>query len=71
MGDILPTPYHLELTCISALDRLPEGSLEQKRELMDRAEREGWLIIFYHGYEQRAGYLERINGTRFLRPVEL
>lgn len=71
MGDILPTPHHLELTCISALDRLPEESLEQKRELMDRAEREGWLIIFYHGYDQRAGYLERINGTRYLRPVEL
>jgi glyoxylase-like metal-dependent hydrolase (beta-lactamase superfamily II) len=71
MGDLVPTSHHLALTCISSLDRAPERTLAKKRELEDLAEREGWLLVFYHGYECRAGYLERLNGERHLRLTEL
>ena len=71
LGDIVPTPYHLDLAAISAFDQFPEETLERKRELLTQAEREGWLIIFAHGHDQRAGYLERRNGSAYLRPVEL
>ena len=70
MGDIIPTPYHLDMACISALDQLPENTLEQKRELVHKATKDGWLLIFYHGSDRRAGFLEKRNGHVALRPVE-
>ncbi len=72
LGDLIPTPYHLPLTHIGAFDHSPDETQEWKEELLNRLEREGWLIIFTHGNEgNRAGYLERRNGTLSLRPVEV
>ncbi|MBM3958564.1 MAG: MBL fold metallo-hydrolase [SAR202 cluster bacterium] len=69
MGDLVPTPNHIVLPYITAFDRRPDDTLEEKRELLSRIEREGWLMVFAHGYEQRAGYLERIGGKMQLKPV--
>ena len=33
-----------------------------KKELLEN-EKEGWLMIFAHGYHQSAGYLERRKGN--------
>ncbi len=71
LGDIVPTPHHLNLPVISAFDRSPEVTLEQKRELSCRAEKEGWLLVFSHGHDVRAGYLERQGDMSYLRPVDL
>lgn len=71
MGDLVPTAYHLDLSCIPAFDRVPEETYEQKRELLDQAEKDGWLLVFSHGYDHKAGYLERRSGHRYLRPVEI
>jgi glyoxylase-like metal-dependent hydrolase (beta-lactamase superfamily II) len=71
MGDLVPTAHHLELSSITAFDQYPEQTLEMKRELLNRAEREGWLLIFPHGVDRKAGYLERYNGGARLRTIEL
>ena len=71
LGDIVPTPHHLNLVAISAFDSSPEATLQQKKDLLFRAEREGWLLVFSHGHDIRAGYLERRGGMGFLRPVDL
>lgn len=71
LGDVVPTPYHLNLPCIAAQDQHPETTLEVKRELIGRAVKEGWLVVFGHGNEQKAGYLEGRNGGVSLRPVNL
>jgi glyoxylase-like metal-dependent hydrolase (beta-lactamase superfamily II) len=71
LGDLVPTPYHLQLSCIAATDRLPEETLERKREFLAEATRDGWLLVFCHGITERAGYLESRNGRRHLRMVEL
>jgi glyoxylase-like metal-dependent hydrolase (beta-lactamase superfamily II) len=71
LGDLIPTPHHLDLAAISAFDQYPEDTLEMKREFLRKAEKEGWLLIFAHSYDQIAGYLERRNGHSYLRPVEL
>jgi glyoxylase-like metal-dependent hydrolase (beta-lactamase superfamily II) len=71
LGDLVPTPYHLNPGYISAFDQFPEHTLERKRELLEQAEHEGWLLVFYHGSSQKAGYLERRNGNSYLRPIEL
>ena len=60
-------PTHLILVAISAFDNSPEVTLEQKRDLLFRAEREGWLLVFSHGHEIRSGYLERRGGMGYLR----
>jgi glyoxylase-like metal-dependent hydrolase (beta-lactamase superfamily II) len=70
LGDLVPTPYHLKLSVIPAFDFSPQITLAQKQEVLAQAEREGWLLVFAHGYDTKAGYLQR--GKRaYLRSVDL
>lgn len=71
LGDLVPTPYHLDMAAISAFDQFPEETLDAKRDFLNHAEKAGWLLIFSHGNGHRAGYLEKRNGQQVLRPVEL
>ena len=71
LGELVPTPYHLELRAISAFDDSPENTLTQKKQVLAQAEREGWLLVFAHGHETKAGYLERRGHRSYLRPVDL
>ena len=70
LGDLVPTPHHLDLACIPAFDRYPEITLQTRKEVLNQAEEEGLLLLFAHGGpEERAGYLERRAGRRRFRPV--
>ena len=71
LGDLVPTPYHLQLSCIAATDRQPEETLQNKRAILKEAVSEGWLLIFSHAVSERAGYLEDRSGRLYLRPVSL
>ena len=71
VSDLIPTPYHLPLPHIPALDEHPNNTLAQKRELLNMAIDGGWLVIFGHGYEHRAGYVQQRNGHAQLQPVEI
>ena len=71
VSDLIPTPYHLPLPYIPALDEQPNNTLAQKRELLKMAVDGGWLVIFGHGYEHRAGYVQQRNGHAQLQPVEI
>jgi hypothetical protein len=55
---------------ISSFDYEPETTLDQKREILSDAEKQGWLLVFSHGHETRAGYLERRHDVSYLRPVD-
>ena len=70
-GDLIPTPYHLQLQCISAVDEFPNDTLIQKKELLDMIMKDGWIIVFSHGQNQRSGYVEERNGKPHLLPKEL
>ncbi|HCI86775.1 MAG TPA: MBL fold metallo-hydrolase [Dehalococcoidia bacterium] len=70
LANLIPTPNHLPLPYITAFDRYPDQTLAMKKELLDRCEKEGWLMIFAHGYHQSAGYLERRHGNIELRAVD-
>lgn len=69
LGDLVPTAYHLGLPTISSQDQFPEDTLEQKRRFLNAAERDGSLLLFSHGMDTRAGYLERRNGKLALTPA--
>jgi glyoxylase-like metal-dependent hydrolase (beta-lactamase superfamily II) len=70
-GDLIPTPYHLPLPYIGAFDQSPNRTLAEKRDLIKMAVDDGWLIIFGHAHEQRAGYVQQRNGKAQLLPVEM
>ena len=61
-GDLIPTPYHLPLVSISALDYSPGETLEAKRALLKMAVEEGLLLVFGHSQEPKSGYLQQRNG---------
>ena len=71
LGDLIPTPFHLALPYIAAHDQFPEETLETKRQLLTQAAKDGWLVIFSHGNAERAGYLEKRDGSITLRTVNL
>ncbi len=71
LGDLVPTPFHLNLPVISAFDYSPQNSLEQKREVLTDAEKYGWLIGFSHGHDVKSGYLERRGEMVYITPVDL
>jgi glyoxylase-like metal-dependent hydrolase (beta-lactamase superfamily II) len=71
MGDLVPTPFHLNLPVISAFDYSPQNSLEQKREILTDAEKYGWLLGFSHGHDVKSGYLERRGEMAYITPVDL
>ena len=70
-SDLIPTPYHLPLPHIAATDEYPNGTLERKKELLDMAVSGGWLMVFGHGHDYRAGYVQQKNGSARLLPVEM
>ena len=71
LGDLIPTPYHLPLRYISALDEAPNVTLEQKRRLLRMAIEDGWLLVYAHGYDTRASYIQQRNGTPQIHAVDI
>lgn len=71
LGDLIPTPHHLTLPWISSLDQDPEITLRYKRHFIEQAEKEGWLMLFSHGYKERAGTLIRQGGKPLLKAESL
>ncbi len=71
VADLMPTPFHVPLTCIGAFDQSPNDTLAEKREMIQTAIEGGWLLVFGHAFSQRAGYIEQRNGKHQLLPVEV
>ena len=70
-GDLIPTNFHIDPACISAYDQYPDDSFREKTDLIRRAVKEGFLLIFSHANNRKAGYLEERNGSILLKPVNL
>lgn len=68
-SDLIPTPYHLPLPYIPAIDEHPNETLVQKRELLEMIMGGGWVVAFGHGNDHRAGYVEERHGRPQLLPV--
>jgi glyoxylase-like metal-dependent hydrolase (beta-lactamase superfamily II) len=57
--DLLPTTSHLPLPFVMGYDLFPVGTLEAKRRLLERAAREGWMLLFYHDPRVALGRVRR------------
>ena len=62
LGDILPTHHHVALPYITAIDTHPAITLNQKRDLLNKADKDNWIILFGHGVHIKAGTLTHENG---------
>ena len=70
-GDLIPTPFHLPLHHIQATAEFPNDTLVQKRELLEMAMDDGWLIVFGNGNECNSAYVRDRGGVPQLVPVEI
>ena len=71
LGDLVSTNHHLPLAYIPAFDMYPMDTLKVKRDILEQAEDEGWLLIFSHDTEKVTGYLERRGGKVYLREAKV
>ncbi|MBI2847198.1 MAG: MBL fold metallo-hydrolase [Chloroflexi bacterium] len=71
LADFIPTHHHLNLPYISAFDLYPMSTLEEKKRFLDHAEKDGWLLIFGHDTEEKAGYVEKRGDRLHLKVVEV
>jgi glyoxylase-like metal-dependent hydrolase (beta-lactamase superfamily II) len=65
LGDLIPTSAHVPLPWIMGYDLEPLVTLESKRELLGRAEAEGWLMVFEHDPEVALGRVKRYEKGYF------
>ncbi|MGH7802767.1 MAG: MBL fold metallo-hydrolase [Candidatus Binatia bacterium] len=61
LGDIAPTRAHLRPAWNQAYDVDPLGTMEAKRKLLDRAERERWWVSFDHDASVACGRLDALS----------
>ena len=71
LGNLIPTPHHLPLAAISAIDQHPQNSLDFKRQTIQNAIESGWLLVFGNALEAQAGYIGERNGRNSFTPREL
>jgi glyoxylase-like metal-dependent hydrolase (beta-lactamase superfamily II) len=72
LADLVPTSAHLPLPWIMGYDLEPLVTLESRRRLYQRAEGEGWLLVFEHDPAVVAGRLGK-DGKAFglVNPLRL
>jgi len=71
LGDLVPTASHLKIPYIMGYDTHPMDTLKTKKQLLDRALRERWLLVFSHSPRIKAGYLEETDSGVKINPVDL
>lgn len=71
LAHLIPTPFHVALSTMTAFDKDPSEAFEQKREIVGMALNGGWLMIFGSAQQQSGAYVHQRNGKSQLRPVAL
>lgn len=65
LADLIPTASHLHPSLVMKYDLFPSEVKKMKRELLETAAREQWLLLFDHAPRIKAGHI-RQEGTRFV-----
>jgi len=66
LGDLIPTVSHLPLPYIMGYDLDPIQTLGSKRQVLDRACEEQWLLIFEHDPLVQAGYVSKDAAGKYV-----
>lgn len=65
-ADIFPTAAHIEPKWIMAYDNKPETTLKEKRNFLDKAAKENWIMFFEHDPYYSACSIGEKNGKFFI-----
>ncbi len=69
LGDLVPTTSHLKIPYIMGYDLFPLDIIKKKKEILGRALKERWLLIFEHDPKYPFGYLEERDGKPVFKPL--
>jgi glyoxylase-like metal-dependent hydrolase (beta-lactamase superfamily II) len=69
VSDIMPTATHIKYPYIAAYDLFPLGTLRVKKELIKKAAKEGWFLLFYHDPSLRCATVALENERPLLSKV--
>jgi glyoxylase-like metal-dependent hydrolase (beta-lactamase superfamily II) len=64
LGDLIPTPEHIPVHYHMAYDLEPLTLMAKKRDVLEQAARDGWLLLFDHDPRARVGRVE-VDAGRF------
>jgi len=70
LGDLIPTTYHLRLPYLTGFDLYPVDLLDTKKEIIERAIAEKWLLIFEHDPKTVFAYITEEAGAIKLLAAE-
>lgn len=69
-GDLIPTSAHFPLPYIMAYDLFPLETLENKKKILECAEKEGWIFALYHDPKYVFGKAGIYEGKWVFVPLE-
>jgi glyoxylase-like metal-dependent hydrolase (beta-lactamase superfamily II) len=69
LGDLIPTTSHIKLPYVMGYDLYPLDVISKKKELLEIAIREHWLLIFEHDPDIPFAYLIEESGKPVLKPA--
>lgn len=69
LGDLIPTASHLSYPYIMGYDLFPLETLKAKKQLLQRAIEENWLLIFEHDPKVKMGYVKMQLGKPVLKEI--
>ena len=69
LGDVMPTTHHLKPHYITGFDEYPVDLVHRKKDLVERALEEKWLLIFEHDPSIIFAHLIEKSGKRSLEPL--
>lgn len=70
LGDLIPTTSHIKLPYVMGYDLYPLNTMKKKKEILNKAAEEHWLLIFEHDPYTKMGYLEKREEEIFLNPLK-
>lgn len=69
LGDLIPTASHIKIPYVMGYDLLPLDTIRKKKEMLEKAQDENWLLIFEHDPKITMGYLEDKDGKVCIKTV--
>jgi glyoxylase-like metal-dependent hydrolase (beta-lactamase superfamily II) len=70
LGDLIPTTSHIKIPYIMGYDLYPLDIIAKKKEILDMAARENWLLIFEHDPKVSFGYVSEKEGKKVFRRAD-
>src|SRR3989338_1233799 len=60
-GDVIPTSIHLGIPWVMAYDNFPLTTMKEKKEILEKAAKEKWILVFEHCPHLAASYVAQTD----------